>query len=68
MPKKSAKKDKLKITQIGSYIGQVERKRLVLKALGFRKMNQSIIQNDTPEIRGMINSVKHLLKVEKIKK
>ena len=68
MAKKKSTNKKLKITQIGSYIGQVENKRRVLKALGFHKMNQSIIQKDTPEIRGMINSVRHLVKIEEIKK
>lgn len=37
-----------------------------VKALGLRKIRSEVIQNDTPEIRGMINKVSHLVKVEQI--
>jgi len=59
---------KLKITQIKSQIGQKLNQKETLKALGIRKMNQTVIHKDTPEIRGMINTVIHLVKVEKIKR
>ncbi len=59
---------KLKITQIKSQIGQKLNQKETLKALGIRKMNQTVIHKDTPEIRGMINTVSHLVKVEKIKR
>jgi len=57
---------KLKITLVKSVIGQNERQRATVKALGLRKLNHSVIKADTPEIRGMINKVGHLLKVEEI--
>ncbi len=59
---------KLKITQIKSQIGQKLNQKETLKTLGIRKMNQTVIHKDTPEIRGMINTVSHLVKVEKIKR
>ncbi|MEA3475952.1 MAG: 50S ribosomal protein L30 [Candidatus Cloacimonadota bacterium] len=59
---------KLKITQIKSQIGQKLNQKETLKALGIRKMNQTVIHKDIPEIRGMINTVSHLVKVEKIKR
>jgi large subunit ribosomal protein L30 len=57
---------KLKITLVKSVIGQSERQRATVRSLGLRKLNQSVIKADTPEIRGMINKVNHLLKVEEI--
>ncbi|NYE57960.1 50S ribosomal protein L30 [Carboxydothermus ferrireducens] len=57
---------KLKITLVKSVIGQSERQKATVKSLGLRKLNQSVIKADTPEIRGMINKVSHLLKVEEI--
>ncbi|ABB15611.1 50S ribosomal protein L30 [Carboxydothermus hydrogenoformans] len=57
---------KLKITLVKSVIGQSERQKATVKSLGLRKLNQTVIKADTPEIRGMINKVSHLLKVEEI--
>jgi large subunit ribosomal protein L30 len=55
---------KIRITQIKSGIGyEIDQKR-TLKALGFRRMNQSVIHDDSLAIRGMINKVRHLVKVE----
>ncbi|MCD6102091.1 MAG: 50S ribosomal protein L30 [Candidatus Cloacimonetes bacterium] len=59
---------KLKITQIKSQIGQKLNQKETLKALGIRKMNQTVVHKDTPGIRGMINTVNHLVKVEKVKR
>jgi len=56
----------LKITQIRSGIGQIESQKRTIKALGIKKMNGSVIQEDTPVIRGMITAVRHLVKVEEI--
>jgi large subunit ribosomal protein L30 len=56
----------LKITLIRSYIGVPEKLRKVLRSLGLRKIGQSTIKQDVPSIRGMINKVPHLVKVEKI--
>lgn len=57
---------KLKLTQIKSGIGRPERQKRTLRALGFKKMNQTVEVVPTPQILGMVNKVKHLLKVEEI--
>lgn len=54
----------LKVTQIGSPLGRKKDQRLCLMGLGLNKMNRSRVLEDTPSIRGMINKVKHLVKVE----
>ena len=59
-----SKQKKIKITQIKSQIGYKEKAKLTLKALGLRKMHQTIIKEDLPSIRGMINRVDYLVKVE----
>ncbi|HHN64145.1 MAG TPA: 50S ribosomal protein L30 [Nitrospirae bacterium] len=56
----------LKITLVRSYIGVPEKLRKVLRSLGLRKIGQSTIKKDIPAVRGMINKVPHLIKVEKI--
>jgi len=56
--------DKLKITLVKSMIGRPEKHRKVLRGMGFRKMNRTVQLEDTPSIRGMINAVSHLVKVE----
>ncbi len=58
--------NKLKITQIKSAIGYRKRAKDTLIALGIKKMNSSVIQNETPAIKGMVNSISHLLKVEEV--
>jgi large subunit ribosomal protein L30 len=57
---------KLKITQTRSIIDRPEPQKLTIKALGLGRPNYSVIQNDTPQIRGMINKVSHLVKFEVI--
>lgn len=57
---------KLKITLVKSYIGKPEVQRKTVEALGLRKLNSSVIHEDTPDIRGKINKLKHLLTVEEI--
>ncbi len=59
--------DKLRITQIRSSIGRPKRQKRTLEALGLRRMNQSNEVEVSPQIKGMIDKVKHLLKVEEIK-
>ncbi len=54
----------LKITLVKSMIGRPEKHRKVLRGMGLRKLNRSVKLKDTPPIRGMINTVSHLLKVE----
>ena len=60
-------KMKVKITQIKSSIGYRQRTKDTLVALGLTKMNQSIDKKVDPAITGMINVVKHLVKVEELK-
>ena len=55
---------KLRITWVKSGIGYAEDQKKTLKALGFRRLNQSVTHSDCASIRGMINKVKHLIKVE----
>jgi large subunit ribosomal protein L30 len=56
----------IKITQIKSVIDRPKRQRLNMEALGLRKMNASVIHNDTPQILGMVNKIKHLVRVEEV--
>lgn len=56
----------MKITQIRSTIGRVEKQKKIVRALGIKKLYQSVVHKDTPQIRGMIEKVKHLVKVEEI--
>ena len=55
---------KLRITWIKSGIGYTEIQKKTLKALGFHRLNQSVVQQDSSSTRGMINKVRHLVKVE----
>ncbi len=54
----------LRITWVKSGIGYSEDQKRTLKALGFHRLNQSVTQNDSASIRGMIKKVRHLVKVE----
>lgn len=62
MSKNSAKT--VKVTQIASAIRRKEDQLATLKGLGLNKLNRMRVLEDTPSVRGMINKVKHLLKVE----
>ena len=55
---------KLRITWVKSDIGYAKTQKRTLKALGFNRLNQSVTHDDSPSIRGMINKVRHLIKVE----
>ena len=55
---------KLRITWVKSGIGYAEVQKKTLKALGFRRLNQSVTHDDCRSILGMINKVRHLVKVE----
>jgi large subunit ribosomal protein L30 len=56
----------LKVTYKKSTIGYAEDQKATVRSLGLRKLNQSVIHQDTPAIRGMIFKVKHLVTVEEI--
>lgn len=56
----------LKITLIKSVIGSPKKIRATAVGLGLIKTNKSVMRKDTPEIRGMIHKIQHLVKVEEI--
>jgi large subunit ribosomal protein L30 len=60
----SAAKKTLKVTQIGSPIGRKKDQRATLVGLGLNKLHRSRELEDTPSVRGMIEKVKHLVRVE----
>jgi len=56
----------LQITYKKSAIGYTQRQKATIKALGFHKLNQTVEHKDSPEIRGMINRVSHLVAVKEV--
>ena len=54
----------IRVTQIASPIGRPKDQRATLVGLGLNKMNRTSELEDTPAVRGMVNKVKHLVKVE----
>ncbi|MCL0060486.1 50S ribosomal protein L30 [Dehalococcoidia bacterium] len=57
---------RLRVTWKKSAIGYARNQRLVVKALGLRSLNGVVEHNDSPQIRGMIRKIRHLVKVEEI--
>jgi large subunit ribosomal protein L30 len=55
---------KIKVTQVKSVIDRPKRQKATMQALGLRKMNQTVEHEGTPQILGMIDKVKHLVKTE----
>jgi len=55
---------KIKITKVKSPINRPERQKKTMLALGLKKMHQTVEREDTPQIRGMIAKVQHMVKVE----
>ena len=53
----------IKIKQIGSLIGCTDKQRASVRGLGLRRMHQVVERRDTPEIRGMVNAVPHLVQI-----
>jgi large subunit ribosomal protein L30 len=64
--KKKKKEVLLHITLTKSPIGYSERQKRTVRALGLRRMHQTVEQRDTPVIRGMITKVKHLVTVDEV--
>lgn len=64
--KKKASEAAVRITQIRSGAGRPAGHRATLRALGLRRHQHSVIQKDTPAIRGMVNQVSHLVRVEPV--
>ena len=55
---------KLRITWVKSDVGYEKSQRETLRSLGFHRLNQSVVHDDSSSLRGMINKVRHLVKVE----
>ena len=56
----------LKVTQVKSGIGTKPNQRQTLRSLGLKRINDSVVQEDRPEIRGMVATVPHLVRVEEV--
>jgi large subunit ribosomal protein L30 len=57
---------RLRITLVRSTIGRPATQERVVEALGLRKLNQSVVRVDDPSIRGMVNKISHLVRVEEV--
>lgn len=55
---------RLKITYVRSVIGQKPDQEATVRALGLRRLNQTVEHDDSPQLRGMVHKVRHLVKVE----
>ncbi|MFL7793627.1 MAG: 50S ribosomal protein L30 [Anaerolineae bacterium] len=64
--KKAVKEKCLRVTLVKSPIGQSYKQKRTVQALGLRRVNHSVEQNDTPVVRGMIAKVSHLVTVEEV--
>ena len=64
--KKTAEVKQIAIKQIRSGIGRQKKHRRTLEALGIKRHQQTVIHNDTPAIRGMINQVSHMVEVTEV--
>lgn len=57
---------KLNITLIKSKIGKKKNQIATVEALGFKKIGQTVVKEDTSQIRGMIKTISHMVKVEEV--
>jgi ribosomal protein L30, bacterial/organelle len=57
---------RLKVTQVRSVIGSKQNQRDTLRTLGLKRINDVVVKEDRPEIRGMIATVNHLVKIEEV--
>lgn len=64
MPKKELSGKTLRVTLIRSSIGYTKDQKATVKALGLRRMHQTVEHKDSPALRGMLNKIIHLLKIE----
>lgn len=53
----------IQIKQVRSAIGSIPKQRATLKALGLRRINHVVVKEDTPQVRGMIEKVSHLVEI-----
>ncbi len=56
----------IKVTQVKSGIGRKKNQRETLRSLGLKRIHDSVVQEDRPEIRGMVATVPHLVRVEEV--
>jgi large subunit ribosomal protein L30 len=63
-----AKAKQIEITLKHSTIGRPENQKVIVKTLGLRKLNQTVIHDDNPAIRGMAEKVSHLVEVKELNK
>jgi large subunit ribosomal protein L30 len=61
-----ASQPSLKITLVKSPIGQKQNQKDTVRALGLRKMRQTVVRPDNPQMRGMVFTIKHLVAVEEV--
>jgi large subunit ribosomal protein L30 len=61
-----APKGQLRITLVRSTIGRPVDQERSVRSLGLRKVNSTVVRNDDPSIRGIVNKISHLLKVEEV--
>ena len=66
--KKASAEKQLRVELVRSLIGRPRKQREVVKGLGLRRINSSVLRQDCPEIRGMIRKVQHLIRVEVVDK
>ena len=64
MPKKDTSGKALRVTLLKSPIGYTKNQKATVRALGLRRMNQTVEHKDSPVIRGMLNKISHLIKIE----
>jgi large subunit ribosomal protein L30 len=57
---------RLKVTQVKSVIGAKRNQRETMRTLGLKRINDVVVKADRPEIRGMIHTVTHLVRVEEV--
>jgi large subunit ribosomal protein L30 len=57
---------RLKVTQVRSVIGTKQNQRDTLRSLGLKRVNDVVVKEDRPEIRGMVATVPHLVQVEEV--
>lgn len=57
---------KLRVTQVKSEIGRMDKQRRVLRGLGLRGMNTNVVVDNSPSFRGMVKKVLHLVEVEEV--
>jgi large subunit ribosomal protein L30 len=64
MPESKSSSARIRVTLVRSPIGYSERQKRTVRALGLRRMHQTVEHPDTPAVRGMVASVNHLVRIE----